>query len=168
MTAPNPRSTPGNPHMADQVDADTINRAVKIAIDTGEVPSVQAGYELFHSYRLTVVAGPELGASAAHQAALLTIVNTGRRALLGGVEVAGELGVPLRVPFVGANRLDQAVRLLGGRVGATTSPGVPTLTLGGVADEIDPGSPSLAVTFEGWRGGAIPSSEHRRSGSKPR
>lgn len=164
MTAPDMLSNYNATQMANPVDADTINRAVKMAIDTGEVPSVEAGYELFRSYRLAVVAGPELGTSAAHQAALLTIVNTGRRALLGGVDVAGGLDVPLRVPFVGADRLDQAVRLLGGRVGPTVPPGMPTLTLGEVGGEPISGSPSLAVTFDGWRGGAIPTSEHRRLG----
>lgn len=166
MTAIDSASMNNTNKMVNHVDADTINRAVKMAIDTGEVPSVEAGYELFRSYRLAVVAGPELGTSAAHQAALLTIVNTGRRALLGGVEVAGGLDVPLRVPFVGADRLDQAVRLLGGRIGAVVPPDVPTLTLGAVAGETTPGSPSLAVTFDGWQGGAIPTSEHRRLGER--
>jgi hypothetical protein len=130
------------------------------------VPSVEAGYELFRSYRLAVVAGPELGTSAAHQAALLTIVNTARRAMLGGVEVAGDLDVPVRVPIVGAQRLDQAVHLLGGRVVAAAPPDAPTLTLGTVTGETATCSPSLAVTFEGWRGGVIPTTEHRRLGER--
>jgi hypothetical protein len=152
--------------MAKHLNADAINRTVKMAIDTGEVPSVEAGYELFRSYRLGVVAGPELATSAAHQAALLTIVNTGRRALLGGVEVSGAVDVPLRVPFVGADRLDQAVRLLGGRVVPITASDKPTLTLGAVSEEPVIGLPALAVTFDGWRGGAIPTTEHRRLGER--
>ena len=166
MTVRDLKSTHGNSPISNHLDADTINRAVKMALDTGEVPSVEAGYDLFRSYRLAVVAGPELGTSAAHQAALLTIVTTARRALLGGVKVAGGLDVPLRVPFVGTDRLDQAVRLLGGQVGPMVLPGVPTLTLGEVGGEPTSGSLSLAVTFEGWRGGAIPTSEHRRLGER--
>jgi hypothetical protein len=78
------------PNATTIVDADSLSRVVKLALDTGEVGSVAAGYELFQSYRLSVVVGREVGVSLPHQAALLTIVNTARRALLGGVFVVAQ------------------------------------------------------------------------------
>lgn len=142
-------------------DADTLSRVVKMALDTGEVESVAAGYELFRSYRLAVVVGSEVAESPAHQAALLTVVNTARRAMLGGVMVVGNVNVPLRVPLPHGGSLAEAVVNLGGRLLREAPAGVPVLTLGGVIVQSD--CPlSLAITFEDWRGGVIPNSEGRR------
>ncbi|RUL81897.1 thiamine biosynthesis protein ThiF [Tautonia sociabilis] len=146
------------------VDADSVSRVVKMALDTGESPTVAAGYELFRSYRLSVAVGPEVASSPAHQACLLTIVNIARRALLGGVEVVGQLDVPLLIPFPGCSRLSEAVDLLAGRPAREVRPGVPNLILGDAEDAAGRGSPSLVVTFEDWRGGVIPASEGRRLG----
>src|SRR6266511_1803477 len=142
-------------------DADTLSRVVKMALDTGEVKSVAAGYELFRSYRLAVVVGTEVAESPAHQAALLTAVNTGRRAMLGGVMVAGNLDVPLLVPLPNSSSLADAVVHLGGRLVGEAPAEVPLLALGDVNVPSDC-SLSLAVTFEDWRGGVIPCAERRR------
>jgi len=146
------------------IDADSLNRVVKMALDTGEAATVQAGYDLFRSYRLGVVIGQGAATSPPHQAALLTIVNAGRRSMLGGVEVAGEIDVPLRVPISGCRTLADAVKRLRGRGVKNIPKGSPTLVLGAVPPELEPGkeSPLLVVTFDGWRGGVIPASEGRR------
>jgi len=135
-----------------------------MALDTGEVATVAAGYELFRSYRLSVLLGPELAVSPAHQAALLTIINTGRRAMLGGVVVVGELDVPLLVPIPGCTKLSEAVEHLGGRSVRKAPTDVPTLVLGDAASLPSHNSVSLAITFQDWRGGVIPISEGRRLG----
>jgi len=142
--------------------ADTLSRVVKMALDTGEVPTVDAGYNLFRSYRLAVLVGPEVSFSPAHQAALLTIVNTARRAMLGGVFVAGNLDVSLLVPIARCSTLREAVAHLQGQWVREVPNGIPVLTLGTVGI-MQPGTPvSLAVTFADWRGGVIPNSENRR------
>ncbi len=146
------------------VDADSLSRVVKIALDTGEVQSVTAGYELFRSYRLLVVVGPELRASAAHQVALLTIVNTARRAMLGGVVVVGDLDVPLLVPVPDCASVTAAVKQLGGRIVDDKPDDIPVLTLGDVGTVASRHPVSLAVTFEDWRGGVFPSADRRRLG----
>jgi hypothetical protein len=161
------RDIPAKPQASDEethVDADTLNRVVKMALDTGEAATVGAGYELFRSYRLAVLIGPELATSPAHQAALMTIVNTGRRAMLGGVFVVGALDAPLLVTIPGCTRLAEAVGHLGGLRVSETPAGVPTLILGDAAALSEPGCISLAVTFEDWRGGVIPTTEGRRLG----
>lgn len=142
--------------------ADTLNRVVKMALDTGEAETVEAGYDLFRSYRVSVVVGPELAESPAHQAALVTVVNTARRAMLGGVTVVGDVDVPLRVPLSGCSNLADAVRKLGGHLERKAPPGVPVLTLGDTDCKGSSSPVSLAVTFEDWRGGVIPTSDSRR------
>jgi hypothetical protein len=142
--------------------ADTLSRVVKMALDTGEVASVEAGYELFRTYRVAVIIGPEVNSSPAHQAALLTIVNTARRAMLGGVFVVGKLNVPLRVSVVGCSTLAEAVAHYQGKHISEVPSGVPLLTLGPVSSVPSDAPVSLAVTFADWRGGVIPNSENRR------
>jgi len=152
--------TPTEPiHTADFPTANTLHRAVKMALDTGEVGGVKEAYDLFRTYRLGVALGPEVGSSAAHQAALLTIVNTGRRALLGGVFVAGNADVPLLVVVPGAESLAEAIRLLGGQIVEKLPASVPTLSLGSVKHAGNGHACALAVTFRDWRGGVIPVDE---------
>ena len=79
--------------------ADRLNRMVKLAMDTGEAASVEEAEKLFSGYRLAVAVGEDVRYSATQQAALLTIVNCGRRSLLGGVEVEGIAGMPLLLPL---------------------------------------------------------------------
>jgi hypothetical protein len=149
----------GRPELA---DPDVLSRVVKMALDTGEADTVEAGYELFRSYRLSVVVGPELAGSAPHQAALVTIVNTARRAMLGGVTVVGDLDVPLLVPLPDCLNLADAVRKLGGSSEREAPDGVPVVTVGDAHWNGSRTPVSLAVTFEDWRGGVIPTSEGRR------
>lgn len=85
--------------MDSTVIADRLNRLVKLAMDTGEAGSIEEAERLFAGYRLAVAAGPEIGYSPTRQAALLTIVNSGRRSLLGGIEVEGIADMPLLVPL---------------------------------------------------------------------
>ena len=145
----------------DASNADTLHRAMKMALDTGEVESVAAGYGLFRTYRLAIAVGPEAAMSPAHQAALLTAVNCARRAMLGGVTVAGDLGGPLAVPLPECGTLAEAVEKLGGRIVRELPAGVPTLVIG--SGGVRPDCPAaLAVTFADWRGGVIPTSEGRR------
>lgn len=141
---------------------DTLSRAVKMALDTGEVATVEAAHALFARYRLAVCVSPEAAASPAHQAALLTIVNTGRRAFLGGVHVAGDLSAPLRVPLPGlGDSLGEAVERLGGRAVAILPTDTPTVQLGGGGAASVREAP-LQLTFAPWQGGVFPVGEGER------
>ncbi len=141
---------------------DSLSRVVKMALDTGEVATVGEGYALFAKYRMTVAVSPEAAHSPAHQAALLTMVNTGRRALLGGIQVAGDLAVPLLLPLPGLGAtLAEAVARLGGRLamGAAWTD-APLVRLGAGGGEGAPAT--LQVTFGDWRGGVFPAGEGER------
>jgi hypothetical protein len=98
---------------------DRLHRLVKLAMDTGEAASLAEAETIFAGYRLAVSVGQDALRSPPHQAALLTIVNTAARSVLGGVEVDGiALDVPLLFPLPGFQTLADAVAGLGARVGS--------------------------------------------------
>ncbi|NKJ37361.1 ThiF family adenylyltransferase [Rhizobium sp. SG570] len=146
-----------------QISPDNLHRGVKMALDTGEVASVADGYALFSRYRVNIIAGPEVEASRAHQVALLTMVNTGRRSLLGGVHVAGALDVPLLVALPGVgDTLSQAVASLGGTWVDKPHDDSPTIILGSATLPTTVTVPCFVATFDGWRGGVGPVGECER------
>jgi len=137
---------------------DTLHRGVKMALDNGEADSVEAAYALFASYRMTIGLGVRAGQSAAVQAAALTMVNCGRRALLGGVEVLGDLETPVLVDLPGLGKtLREAVVALGGIPKAEPLPQTPLVWLGDGAP-----ATALQVTFSDWRGGVFVVGEGER------
>ena len=54
------------------VNPESLNRAIKMALDNGEVSTVEEAEELFAGYRLAIAVGPEMKHSPSLQAALLT------------------------------------------------------------------------------------------------
>lgn len=137
------------------VNADHLNRLVKLAMDTGEAASVEEAQKLFAGYRLAVVAGPDVGHSPAQQAALLTIVNAGRRSLLGGIEVEGIAGMKLLVPIPPYRTLEEAVAGQGGRVVRTVFPDAPLVVVGDVPERTGHRF-AIRATFDGWAAGIVP------------
>lgn len=144
------------------VNPDNLHRGVKMALDTGEVQSIEDGYALFERYRLSIVVGQEIADSRAHQAALLTMVNAGRRSLLGGVHVVDLPDCPLLVelPGIGAS-LRSAVEALGGTLAREVAKNSAIACLG-VDGPTAVDVPTIVVTFDGWRGGVGPKGEVRR------
>ena len=110
--------------------ADSLNRLVKLAMDTGEAESLEEAEELFMGYRLGVSVGDDVGQSQTHQAALLTIVNSARRCLLGSIEVEGIAGMNLLVPVPPYRSLEEAVAGVGGQVVRSVRPDVPLVVVG--------------------------------------
>lgn len=135
--------------------AEHLNRLVKLAMDTGEAASVEDAEKLFAGYRLAVVAGADVGHSPTLQVALLTIVNAGRRSLLGGIEVEGIGDMALLAPVPPYQTLEQAVTGLGGRVVRAVSPDAPLVVLGDALEKS--GHPfAVRATFDGWAAGIVP------------
>lgn len=138
---------------------DTLSRIAKVDLDNGTAPDVETALARLHDHRIGVFAGPEIASSAAHQAALLTVVNIGRRFALGGVLVDGDLDVPLFVLGGSARSLADEVEAQGGQRGSADV-SVPGVVIGNTAAMPQRG---VAVTFEGWRGGIVPLSGPRLS-----
>ena len=112
------------------IGPDHLHRHLKLALDTGEVASLEEAQRLFDSYRLGIVVGSDVAHSETMQAAVLTAVNTGRRSFLGGVCVEGTVDVPLLVPWGRSRTLGGAIADLQGVV-TDCAPGVPRIVIGG-------------------------------------
>ena len=136
--------------------AESLNRAAKLALDTGEAASPDEALRIFAGYRLQIVAGPDVADSPVKQAALLTAVNAATRTFLGGVTVVGPSG-PLLVTLPRRQDIASAVVSLGGNWTTSVDPSSPTLVIGDVETTT---LESLAVraTFDGWKAGACPAS----------
>ena len=135
--------------------AGRLNRLVKLAMDTGEAESLEDAHRLFMGYRLAVSVGDDVGHSETHQAALLTIVNSARRCLLGGIEVVGTAGMNLLVPVPPYRSLEDAVVGLGGRVVESVSSDAPLVVVGDVPAR-NSHSFAIRTTFDGWTAGILP------------
>ena len=68
------------------IDHTRLHRTAKYFMDSGRVASHQEAMELLKKFGLTIFVGPDIATSVNHQTALLTLVNTARRTLLGGIE----------------------------------------------------------------------------------
>ncbi len=137
------------------VDHTTLHRAAKYFMDSGKAATHDAAMHLLQGFGLTVRLGPEVARSADHQTALLTLVNAARRTLLGGIEIAGLADAPCVTPLAPGRMLSAAVHDIGGRVVPVARPDWPSAVIGTVA--ILPARPPCwRVTWDGWRGGAIP------------
>ena len=109
--------------------ADQLNRTVKVALDTGEVASVEEAERLFAGYRLQILVGSNVGDSPPLQAALLTAVNCAARTLLGGVTVVGAEG-QLRTALPPFDSIAGATVGLGGCLASAINPMIPTVIIG--------------------------------------
>ena len=134
---------------------DRLNRLVKLAMDTGEAASVEEAEKLFSGYRLSVAVGADVACSATQQAALLTIVNTARRSLLGGVEVEGIVGMPLLLPLHPYRSLEEAVAGLGGMTAGAACRDAPLVVVGDAPIDAERRF-VVRTTFDGWAGGIVP------------
>ena len=130
-------------------------------MDTGQAETVDAAMGLLHGFGLTVYVGEEIAYSANHQTALLTLVNTARRTLLGGIEIIGLPAVTSVSPLAPNCDLHTAVSALGGKVVSQSRAGWPVAIIGTVS-VVSGDLPCWRLTWEGWRGGVVPARDGDR------
>lgn len=147
--------------MRDPVDHESLHRTAKYFMDSGRAASHEEAMRLLERFGLTICVGGDIATSAHHQTALLTLVNTARRTLLGGIEVAGLPEGTSLTRLAPDRTLLQAVLDLGGRPVSTISKTRP-LALIGDAEAPAPSAPCWRVTWEGWRGGILPARQDQR------
>src|SRR5258708_38008803 len=70
-----------------EMAADGALRSGKVLVDSGEAASIEEAERELSRYVLQIDVGPDSDQSWTHQAILLTAVNAGARAFLGGVRV---------------------------------------------------------------------------------
>lgn len=141
--------------MTDIVTADTLHRTAKYFMDTGRAATHTQAMGILQEFGLRIQVGPEVGMSRDHQIALLTLVNAARRTFLGGIHVTGSLAVPLLVPLADAETLESAVQALGGQTKGDPR-GESPVALIGSADFKSADAPCWRLTWDGWRGGVLP------------
>jgi hypothetical protein len=108
--------------------------------------------KMLSNLRLGLIAGEHIRESAAHQAAVLTAINTGKRAFSGGVTLSLQPNVPLLLPWPGETTLQSAAE----RLGATVTNHVVDADHVITFDNANGNASGLRVVCDGWRGGIIP------------
>ncbi len=142
--------------------SETMSRTVKMALDSGEASTLEEAETIFYKYQLIIEIGSSVATSPTLQAALLTAVNAGRRAFLGGVSVCGCLDFNLLIPWKECKTIKSAVIELKGRVLQTVPADYPRIIIGNVEHPSGIGDFAVRATFEGWVGGVIPLDEARQ------
>src|SRR5277367_5248581 len=137
--------------MSIPIDHTELHRTAKYFMDNGRASTHEEAIAILKSFGLVVHVGPEVAASALHQAALLTLVNLARRTLLNGVQVCGILeGAACVSKLSRASSLADAVTELGGTITSSPRSDWPQAMIGSAASTK---RPAWRVTWEGWRGG---------------
>lgn len=137
------------------LDAESMHRLAKMALDAGEVASPEEALELFSRYRLRLHLGDGWADTLAGQACFLTALNTAARAFLGGVEVSGDLSPVLGVPLYEGRVAQGIVTELGGDVTKSAASNLPTLVLGAVPSTLLPGF-CVRMSWDYWRASITP------------
>jgi len=135
------------------VTRDTLHRTAKLLLDSRKARTPEEARAYLECMVLQVAVGREIGADLAAQAALLTVVNAGNRAFLGGVHVLLEDDAWLTVPWASDLTASQAIELFGGQVATRLDPNRPTLAIARPAEVV--GNLVLHVTHHGWAGGVV-------------
>ncbi|HET6875679.1 MAG TPA: hypothetical protein VFH70_12910 [Acidimicrobiales bacterium] len=141
---------------------DTVHRTAKLLLESGKARTLAEARAYLESMVLQVAVGPDIGRDLAAQAALLTAVNAGARAFLGGVHVVLDGDPLLDVPWAGDLTAGAAVQRFGGMAVEGLNPALPTLAIGAPVETV--GSYVLSVTHHGWVGGVVQSPDSRWGG----
>lgn len=134
----------------DTLSENTLNRLAKALMLQHSVDYATA-LTMLGTFRLNLVCGEKLLTSQALQAALLTAVNTGKRAFHGGVFVDMPKEVPCHLNWPGKLTLNEIVQSLGGILVEIATPTTgEILYIGCPPPE---GGENYAFYCSGWRGG---------------
>jgi hypothetical protein len=146
--------------MSAPIDHTRLHRTAKYFMDNGRAATHGDAMNILRGFGVSIAAGPETKHSAAHQAALLTLINLARRTFLGGVEAIGVPNAPLLVPLAPAGTLADAVRHLGSALADAPIGCWPTVLIGSCVSARSPAA--WQMTWQGWRGGVVPARDHHR------
>jgi hypothetical protein len=134
---------------------DTVNRSSLILVEKDGISLEQAETELA-TYRLQLECGEEIRYSLPLQAALLTAVNCGSRAFLGGVFLSMPTNVTCLLPWEKEHTLNEILIQLGAKPIDSISPDILTLTFGLRGDIRNN---KAEVVASNWQGGLLVNGE---------
>ena len=135
---------------------ETLSRTVKMAMDSGEAATLQDAQRIFKGYHLSIEVGPSVATSPTQQAILLSAINSGRRAFLGGVSIGGSLGFDLLIPWKRCKSVEEAIVDLRGVVVKKVPCETPRIIIGDVSTPQGIGPFAVRATYDGWVGGVTP------------
>lgn len=101
---------------------DDLDRTGKLLLDTGRASDPADAARQLQQFRFQIVVGRDIDRDLAAQPALLTAINAGKRALLGGVYVSVLDDPVLRLPWVRGQRLTDAIATAGGHLAGEHDP----------------------------------------------
>ena len=138
------------------IDHSTLHRGAKYFMDSGRAISHEEAMNLLRDFGLTIHVGVELTQSVAHQIALLTLINITHRTFLGGIAVVGLSDCSNLTRLSLSQTLKEACSEFGGVIANVCPAHWPSALIGTVEHDVVSGSAAWHVTWEGWRGGAMP------------
>jgi len=141
---------------------EVLSRTVKMALDSGEAATLEEAQRIFKGYQLAIEVGPSVATSPTQQACLLSAINSGRRAFLGGVYVGGSLEFNLLIPWKKCKSVEEAILDLRGIIVKNVPCEIPRVTIGDINTPKTIGPFAVRATYNGWVGGVIPVDDGRR------
>ncbi len=140
------------------IDRDQLSRTAKILLDGNQACDIADAYRNLENLVLQVEVGPHIASDPAAQAALLTALNTGHRAMLGGVEVVIADDPVLTMPWGRGQKLTDAVEAFGGVVVDRLDQARPLLRIAAPTSSYQhQHDVQLNLTWYGWCGGVTES-----------
>lgn len=127
-----------------------FDRLAKAMMERHHVNYAEAR-KMLSNLRLGLIAGENIRDSRAHQAALLTAINTGKRAFRGGVTLSLPPKVPLLLPWPGGESLGSVAEAVGAKVTNEAINAEHLITFANAKGS----ATGLRVICDGWRGGII-------------
>ncbi len=139
-----------------EVNIDSVSRLSGLIIEQNPELSEKGkegyleAFEKLKTFSLSIVCGDEIKKSKALQAALITAINEGKRAFLGGVYIAIENDVKFLLPWSNGDSLNKIILELGGRIVKENEVECSfSLYFGKKAIDNN----SLRIVCNGWQGG---------------
>lgn len=136
------------------IGRDQLSRTVKVLLDGNQAKDIADAYRLLENLVLQVEVGLLGATDLAAQAALLTVLNTGHRAMLGGVKVVVAEDSELTLPWARGRKLTDAVEAFGGAVVDRLDQAQPLLRIAASNSSYQhQHDVQLNLTLQGWCGG---------------
>ena len=141
--------------VAPGLDRDRVNRTALQLFRAGRAETLKAAEDTLASLVLQVDVGSGLEHDPGAQAALLTIVNAGARAFLGGVRVRVSDDVVMSEGWGRGRTVSESVRTFGGEIVRAHEPEHPTIVVGVPSTGSAIGSIACVAACSGWAGGVL-------------
>lgn len=140
---------------------EVLHRTVKLELEEGRADTVEEAELLASTYVLQIFVTADVAGSPTRQAALLTAINAGVRAFLGGVRITGHLDWAVTGGWGAGTNASNVVSWLGGTVVDVLDDRYPTIVVGRYDGGL-PGGVVIRPTWNGWAAGVVTSEAARR------